>query len=71
MLQQKISKESKSFFLKGLQTNNILLKGKEELIADSLMMANTFNNNFISSTSAINLKLFMGKSKSTFHNLTY
>ena len=68
MLQLKISKESKSFFLKGLQTNNILLKGKEELIADSLMMA---NNNFISSTSAINLKLFMRKSKSTFHNLTY
>ena len=71
MLQQKISKESKSFFLKGLQTNNILLKDKEELIADSLMMANTFNNNFISSTSATNLKLFMRKSKSTFHNLTY
>ena len=55
----------KPFFLdKGLQTNNILLRGKNRLVADSSIIVNTFNNYFINITNTLNLKSSMHKSKS-------
>ena len=57
-------KKVKSFFWdKGLQTNNIILKGKNRLVTDSLIIANTFNSWFINITNIFNLKPYMPKSK--------
>ena len=55
----------KLFFLdKGLQANNIILRGKNRLVADSSIIVNTFNNYFINITNTLNLKPSMPKSKS-------
>ena len=58
-------KKIEPFFLnKGLQANNMVLKGKNRLVTDSLIIANTFNNYFINITNILNLKPSMPKSKS-------
>ena len=50
-------KKNKSFFSdKGLETNNIILKEKNELITDSSTLANLFNNYFINISSTLKLK---------------
>ena len=41
---------------KSLETNNIILKGKNELITNGSTLANLFNNYFINITSALKLK---------------
>ena len=47
----------KPFFSdKGLETNNIILKEKNELITNSSTLANLFNNYFINITSTLKLK---------------
>ena len=51
---------------KGLETNNIILKGKDELITDSSTLANLFNNYFINITNTSKLK----KSPSKFQSLS-
>ena len=54
---KKFWKKMKPFFLdKGLETNNIILKEKKELITDSSTFANLFNNCFINITSTLKLK---------------
>ena len=50
-------KKNKPFFSeKGLETNNIILKEKNELITNSSTLANLFNNYFINITSTLKLK---------------
>ena len=44
------------FFDKGLETNNIILKKKHELITNSFTLANLFNNYFINIISNLKLK---------------
>ena len=41
---------------KGLESNNIILKEKNELITNSSALANLFNNYFINITSTLKLK---------------
>ena len=66
---KKFWKKIKPFFSdKGLETNNIILKEKNELITNSSALANLFNNNFINMTSTLKLK----QSPQNFHQyLTY
>ena len=41
-------KKTKPFFSdKGLQTNNIIIKGKNTLATDSLIIVNAFNNHYL------------------------
>ena len=62
---KKFWKKIKPFFSnKGSQTNNIILKDKNGLVTESLIIANTFNNYFINITNTLNLKPSMPKSKS-------
>ena len=52
-LQQKVLEKTTTLFSdKGLQTNNIVLKDKNRLVADSSIIANIFNNYFIYFTNA-------------------
>ena len=44
------------FSEKGLETKNITLKEKSELITNSFTLANLFNNYFINITSTLKLK---------------
>ena len=54
---KKFWKKIKPFFSdKGLETNNIILKEKNELITNSSTLANLFNNYFINITSTLKLK---------------
>ena len=54
---KKFWKKIKPFFSdKGLKTNNIILKAKNELISNISTLANLFNNYFISITSTLKLK---------------
>ena len=54
---KKFWKKIKPFFLdKGLETNNIILKEKNELITNSSTLANLFNNYFINIISTLKLK---------------
>ena len=59
MLQQKNDTDhivSVSCSDKGLESNNIILKEKNELITNSSTLANLFNNYFINITSTLKLK---------------
>ena len=50
-------KKIKPFFSeKGLRTTNIMLKDKNRLVTNSLIIANTCNNYFISITNTLTLK---------------
>ena len=54
---KKFWEKIKPFFSdKGLKTNNIILKAKNELISDISTLANLFNNYFISIISTLKLK---------------
>ena len=54
---KKFWKKMKPFFsVKGLQTNNIILKDKNRLVTEISVIANTFNNHFINITNNLNLK---------------
>ena len=54
---KKFWKKIEPFFSdKGLETNNIILKEKTELITNSSTLANLFNNYFINITSTLKLK---------------
>ena len=62
---KRLWKKIEPFFLnKGLQANNMVLKGKNRLVTDSSIIANTFNNYFINITNILNLKPSMPKFKS-------
>ena len=64
---KKFWKKVKPFFSdKGLETHNIILKGKDELITDSSTLANLFNKYFINITNTLKLK----KSPSKFQPLS-
>ena len=64
---KKFWKKVKPFFSdKGLETNNIILKGKNELITDSSTLANLFKYYFINITNTLKLK----KSPSKFQSLS-
>ena len=64
---KKFWRKVKPFFSdKGLEINNIILKGKDELITDSSTLANLFNNYFINITNTLKLK----KSPSKFQSLS-
>ena len=64
---KKFWKKVKPFFSdKSLETNNIILKGKDELITDSSTLTNLFNNYFINITNTLKLK----KSPSKFQSLS-
>ena len=55
---KKFWKKIKPFFSdKGLETNNIILKEKNELITNSSTLANLFNNYFINITSTLKQKI--------------
>ena len=69
---KKFLKKVKPFFSdKGLETNNIILKGKDELITDSSTLANLFNNCFINITNTLKLKKSQSKSQSLSKLLTH
>ena len=45
---ERVWKKTKPFFSdKGLQTNNIIIKGKNTLATDSLIIVNAFNNHYL------------------------
>ena len=69
---KKFLKKVKPFFSdKGLETNNIILKGKDELITDSSTLANLFNNYFINITNTLKLKKPPSKFQSLSKLLTH
>ena len=59
---EKFWKKIKPFFSdKGLETNNIILKEKSELITNSSTFANLCNNYFINIARTLKLKQFLSK----------